>query len=328
MQKVIMTGATGFIGSWLMQELLSYGISTTVIVRNTARLLPDCVSNPGLHVIEGSIEGIKTEDVKDSDFDAFFHLGWGGVAPENKNDINLQLNNISMSMAALELAHNLNCKKFIASGTVAEYVLCKDVMDVYEKQTPNDIYGAAKVSAHYFLEVRARQLEQPFIWMVIPSTFGARRTDNNIITYTIRTLLAGQKPSYGNLAQMWDFLYVGEVVRAMRLIGEKGVAGKIYGIGSGQYKPLRVYIEEIRDIINPKLPLGIGERLTLSNQTFSSCVNIYDLIADTGFTPQISFKEGIIMTICAFNSGGGYYAYVKLKFLFTSTMFRAQKVGA
>lgn len=150
MDKVIVTGATGFIGSWVMQELLNHGISTTVIVRDKKKLLPKCVEDTNLHIIEGDLENFTPKEVGVSDFDAFFHLAWGGVAPEHKNNIQLQLNNISMSMAALELASKLDCKKFIASGTVAEYVFCKDVMDVYERQTPNDMYGAAKVSAHYF----------------------------------------------------------------------------------------------------------------------------------------------------------------------------------
>lgn len=298
MDRAIVTGGSGFIGSWLIQELLKNEVSVAIIVRNKENLLPSIKDSSKVTIIEKGIEEISEDDFEQPlSYDVFFHLGWGGVAPEQKNDIDIQLNNITMSLHALEVANKIGCKKFIASGTVAEYVFCDDVMDVNAKQTPNDMYGAAKVSAHYFLEVRARQLRQPFTWMVIPSTFGERRHDNNIITYTINTLLNGEKPKYGNLTQMWDFLYVGEVARAIYLIGENGKSEMVYGIGSGEYRPLREYIEMIRDLINPKLELGIGEVPSLSAQTFSSCVNIDDLVRDTGFIPKISFKEGIIKTI-------------------------------
>lgn len=99
----------------------------------------------------------------------------------------------------LEKANHVGCGTFLATGTVAEYALCDNVIDMAARQTPNDFYGAAKVSAHYFMEVRARQLEQPFIWSVISSTFGERRIDSNIVTYTMETLLKGDKPIYGNL---------------------------------------------------------------------------------------------------------------------------------
>lgn len=298
MRQVIMTGATGFIGSWLAEEMLKHGVGVTILVRNRKKVLPHIAKNHNCFLVECSYDRIDQADVGSSlEYDAFYHLGWGGVSPAQKNDIDLQIGNIQSAVKAMHLSRKLNCKKFIASGTVAEYVFCEDVMDVYERQTPNDMYGAAKVSTHYFLEVLARQLNQPFIWTVIPSTFGERRTDNNIITYTIRSLLHGDRPLYGNLNQMWDFLYVSEVVRALRFIGEKGIPGKTYGIGSGVYKPLKEYIYQIRDEIAPEAELGIGELHNMSEQTFSSCVNIYDLIRDTGFIPGISFSEGIKKTV-------------------------------
>ncbi len=298
MKTAIVTGCSGFIGSWLVEDLLKNGYSVIGIVRSVERILPTIRTNSRFSYIKKSIEDLSVSDFDMAgSYDTFFHLGWGGVSPEKKNEIDLQIHNIPMSIHAIEIAKEIGCKKFIASGTVAEYVFCDDVMDVYSKQSPNDMYGAAKVSTHYFLDVRARQLNIPFIWMVIPSTFGEGRDDDNIVTYTIRTLLCGERPKYGNLSQMWDFLYVEEVVRAIRLIGENGKEGKVYGIGSGQYLPLRIYIEKIRDIINPNLELGIGEYPAMTKQTFSSCVNIYDLVRDTGFTPHITFEEGIRRTI-------------------------------
>lgn len=304
MKHIIMTGATGFIGSWLAEELLSNDIKVTALVRNKSDILPSISNHPNCELVECEYERLDAADIDDSvSYDVFYHLGWGGVSPKSKNDVDLQLENVYDSIKAMQLCSKLRCAKFISSGTVAEYVFCEDIMDVYQKQTPNDIYGAAKVSTHYFLDVLSRQLGQPFIWTVIPSTFGERRTDNNIITYTIRSLLNGEKPVYGNLNQMWDFLYVSEVARALRFIGEKGHSGKTYGIGSGIYKPLKEYIFRIREIINPEAELGIGEIESMSKQTSSSCVNIYELIRDTGFTPNISFDDGIRKTIAWFNRG-------------------------
>ena len=296
-RSAVITGATGFIGSWLAQELLSNGYRITLIVRQASRLIKSVADDPNCTIVEKNIRDISADDFLQNGYDIGFHLAWGGVSTEHKNDRDIQLENIEIALKIMDLFNALGCKKIVASGTVAEYVFCEDIMNVNERQTPNDLYGAAKVSAHYFLEVRARQLDQDFIWAVIPSTFGERRRDDNIITYTIKSLLNREKPSYGNLQQMWDFLYVSEVARALRMIGESGIPGKVYGIGSGQYKPLREYIEMIRDIIDPDLPLGIGEIPSMSSQTFSSCVNTYDLIRDTGFSPRISFEQGIKRTI-------------------------------
>mgnify|MGYP002639918417 CR=1 FL=1 len=298
MYKVVVTGATGFLGSWLVEELLKNGVEVVLFVRDRNKLLPEFKSNDRCTVIEKPILNISIDDFDfDNGYDAFYHLAWEGTSTEQKNIIQVQINNIELALKALELCKNLGCKKFIAAGTVAEHVFCNDIMNVNAKQTPNDMYGAAKTSAYYFLEVRARQLGQPFIWMIIPSTFGERRNDNNIITYTIIKLLNKERPQYGDLKQMWDFLYAGEVARAMYLIGEKGKTEKIYGIGSGEYRPLKEYIYMVRDLIDPTLELGLEEIPEMSKQTFSSCVNTYDLIKDTGFKPSINFEEGIKKTI-------------------------------
>ncbi len=295
MKKAIVTGATGFIGSWLVDELLENGYSVTLIVRNKERLLSRFIEN--CFVIENAVQGNQIYDFPKEHTDVLFHLAWEGVSSEEKNDIDIQIENIKMSLNVMSAAHESGCDLFVSAGTVAEYALCDNVMDLAARQTPDDFYGAAKASVYYFLEVKARQLELPFIWCVIPSTYGERRSDSNIITYTIKSLLQGQKPIYGNLAQMWEFLYVKDVVRALRLIGEQGKKGKVYGIGSGEYKMLQDYIYRIRDVINMALPLGIGESLVYSDRTFSSCVNNYDLKKDTGFQPEYTFEEGITRTI-------------------------------
>lgn len=297
MKKAIVTGATGFIGSWLALELLKSEYEVTVIVRNKNKLLAEIRDNQNCIVVTQDLNDLSAADIPAGDYSVFFNLAWVGVSPEQKNNIHLQVSNIPMALNTLSVCHDIGCKLFVSTGTVAEYALTTDVMDLSAKQSPNDMYGAAKVSAHYFLEVHARKIDQPFIWTVIPSTFGERRIDNNIITYTIKTLLKNERPQYGSLEQMWDFLYVSEVVRALRLIGEKGKEGKVYGIGSGQYKPQNDYIKKIRDLINPSKELGIGDIPAFSKQSFSSCVNIYDLIRDTGFQPSISFEEGIARTI-------------------------------
>ena len=296
MINAIVFGATGFIGRWLVRELLKLDVYVVIICRYNSHITDDIIGNQNVEVIRGDINNLDRDAFPKLDYDVFYNLAWSGVDNAQKNIIHLQVENLLLSNRAVELASELNCNLFIGAGTVAEYSLCMDVMNPNERQRPNDIYGAIKVSVHHLLEVRARQLGIRFIWALIPSSYGEERTDNNIITYTIRNLLLGKPTEYGNLMQMWDFLYVVDVVDALVLLGEKGLDG-VYGIGSGIYRPLKDYIITIRDLINPKAELGIGTLPEKSESTISSCVNNFRLIRDTGFTPKVSFEEGIKKTI-------------------------------
>lgn len=291
MKRAIITGGSGFIGNWLIKELKKNNIEIIVLSSNVKEI--NYVS--GIEVLnlnECSVDkiGIKEDTV-------FYHLAWNGIDSRDKNNIEKQIENINISIKALELCANLKCKLFVAAGTVAEYSFNDGIIDFSKKQTPNDLYGAVKVSIHYILDIISKNIGQDMIWAVIPSTFGEGRKKDNIITYTILSLLEKKYPKYGKLDHMWDFLYVEEVARALFLIGERGKANNIYGIGSGVYRPLREYIEIIRDLIDPKLDLGINELPDNLPPQFSSCVDNLKLREDTGFSPQISFEEGIERTI-------------------------------
>lgn len=295
MKAVILTGATGFIGRWLVRDLLDAGVDVTVIVRNKGRL--EAFLADRVHVCESEYCDYENLRIPERDYDAFYHLAWDGAASKYKDNLEIQKKNIDMSVMALALAKRLGCRKMIVAGTVAEYAYCDRIMDFNQRQAPNDIYGAVKISVYNILDVLSRKNGVDFIWAVLPSTYGEGRDNDNIITYTIEKLLRREKPVYGNLTQIWDFLYVKEVVRALRFIGEKGRPGKVYGIGSGQYRQLRDYICTIRDMIDPALELGIGELPQMSEKSFSSCVGIYDLVKDTNFQVEIGFEQGIKNTV-------------------------------
>lgn len=299
MERIVITGGTGFIGSRLIRELVQNHVEVVALVRNIrTTALDDMRDNKLLRIIQYNSPEYDALPEVIGKVDAFYHLAWAGVSTQQKNDGQLQLENIHFSMEMLDYAARIRADRFLGMGTVAEYAFSENTIEANGgRQTPNDMYGAAKTSAHYMLEAYARILDIPFNWVVLPSTFGEGRRDDNIITYTITTLLRGERPQYGMLMQMWDFLYVGEVARALRLIGEKGIPGKTYGIGSGVYRQLKDYIIKIRDIIGPELELGIGDIPSLSDKAFSSCVNIYELVKDTGFEPRVSFEEGIHKTI-------------------------------
>ena len=96
---------------------------------------------------------------------------------------------------------------------------------------------------------------------------------------------------------MWDYLYADDVAEAFMLLADKGRDGCVYPIGSGVARPLREYIEIIRDEIDPSLPLGFGEVPYSDKQVMHLCADISKLREDTGFAPKVSFEEGARRTI-------------------------------
>ena len=95
------------------------------------------------------------------------------------------------------------------------------------------------------------------------------------------------------MEQKWDYVYIDDVIDALLAIGRKGKNGKVYAIGHGDNWPLSNYIRIIHELIDPSLPLGIGDIPYDCKKLPSSCVDLSEITIDTGFIPRVPFEVGI-----------------------------------
>ena len=299
MNKVIVLGANGYIGSRLSLTLAERGYDVVALVDkrfNYAHLS----GIEHLQTVEFQLEDLEAlyDNSCLDGVDTLFHMAWSAVNAQLRNAAEEQVKNIMFGLRVLEFAEHQGIKRVIVPGSAAE-VSCGDgIITGKEVPAPSDMYSSAKVATRYICQTYARQHQIDLVWTLITSIYGTNRNDNNLITYAIQSLLKGEKPEFTGLAQKWDYLHIDDLVNALIALGEKGVGGKVYPVGSGEYKTLREYVEMIRDIINPELPLGIGvlpykNRNKIDNQV----LDISELCEDTGFSPQRTFLEGITEVI-------------------------------
>lgn len=300
MECVVITGADGFVGSHLVQHFAQEGLQVYALIipdspaigrisniRNVVVLQRNLMTTPVLSLAEKLPKSPA----------ALIHLAWSGVSPESRNYAVNQIANINLCVQAVHLAAEIKAQRFILPGSTAEYAYCGQEINEETCPSPQNAYGAAKVAARYLCKALCEELQLPYIYTVITGIYAADRTDSNVIYYTISELLHRRKPSLTRLEQRWDYIHVDDVARALYLIATQGKEGAFYGIGHGDNWPLRNYICQIRDIIDPSLPLGIGEVPYQGTRLPSSCVDMTSLKRDTGFIPEIPFAVGITSVI-------------------------------
>lgn len=304
MEKIFVTGAAGFIGKALVKKLLQEGkeVIALVLPQEEGKL----EKHPNLTIVTGNLDDI--EDIKEKlscrRFDTIYHLAWIGVSTTYKDDREMQMKNIEYAMRMMEMAKDYQCQKVICTGSVSEYAYEENAVDGTQCVSPADMYSATKAAVHIYCDLYTRQNELDFNWVLIPSIYGPGRMDNNLITYAIQSLLAGQKPSFTKLEQKWDYIYIDDLILSLYLVGEKGKRNRVYVTGSGVSQPLSEYVKVLRDQINPDAELGIGDLPYKTNRIDNSVVDIRRLQEDTGYRPQVSFEEGIKKTIDFFRGRG------------------------
>ena len=225
--------------------------------------------------------------------DVFYHLSWAGTFGEARNDMELQNKNVDYTLDALRLAGRLKCECFVGVGSQAEYGRVQGELRADTPTNPENGYGIKKLEAGIRSRQLAGELGIRHIWARVLSIYGPYDGAATMVMSTIDKLINGIEPELTQGEQLWDYLYSEDAAEALFRLGEKGVDGRIYPIGSGIARPLKDYIEIIGSIVNPKVSLGFGKRPYADNQVMYLKADISELQADTGFAAKTEFADGI-----------------------------------
>lgn len=298
-QTAVVTGPTGAIGIALCEKLLRENVTVYAVCRPGSSRIKDLPKAAALHVVECDAKELATlpQKMEGVSVDAFFHFAWAHTIGQGRNDMPAQIENIQSTIDAVRAAKALGCQVFLGAGSQAEYGRVEGLLKSDTPAFPENGYGMAKLCAGQMSRVEAKALDIDHVWVRILSVYGPHDGPMTMISGTIRKLLAGERPALTAGIQRWDYLYAGDAADAFYLAACHGRNGAVYPLGSGQALPLKDYIIQMRDAIDPALPLGLGEVPYGPLQVMHLQADISALQADTGFVPKTPFAEGIRRTM-------------------------------
>ncbi|NBJ02671.1 SDR family oxidoreductase [Lachnospiraceae bacterium] len=286
--KIAVTGATGFLGRALCRELTENGHEVTAIIRpESAEKAKDLEAE---HLTALPLENLERLT---GNYHVFFHLAWNGSAGEDRNDYYVQLKNLTYMEKALHAAKNCGCYKLIGAGSQAEYgVIHGKAQEAETVPAPFMMYGATKLACLHMGRILAEQLGITFVWPRIYSVYGPREKDTTLLGYVARVLREGEVPELSSCENMWDFMYITDFTKAMRILAENPDTEGIYHIASGKPDKLKYFVEQLRNAIKPGAELGFGIKQTAPNRTFWLEPDVSQLEA-LGFRCTTAFEKGI-----------------------------------
>ncbi len=297
LKKCIVTGANGFVGYWLVKCLCEHGAEVIAVVRNEEENISMLEKFNNVKVVYCDLNDYDKLSARVGHFspEVFYHIAWAGAGGAGRANYELQLMNVKGSCDAVKAAKEMGCSKILFAGTITEKIARNAA--ALELQSENVIYGISKNAAHNITSVLSKKLGIDCVWMQFANLFGPYSINGNIIGYTIDSLMNGEDATFGSATQMYDFLYIEDLVYAAYLLGKTKASSGEYYLGSGNPRPLRDYLLEVGSIMGKPDKIKLGVRPDDGLKYEASWYSTEKLASQTGFKVRVGFQEGINRTI-------------------------------
>ena len=303
--KIFVTGATGFLGSYVVKELLKQGYELLCLKRQTSDLfrLNDCK-----HILNW----VNTTDDWHNSFIEFrpkvvINLAWDGVSSSERVIWTKQVYNIFLQQELLDLSLKCRVKKFIGAGSQSEYGDFEGIVDEEYPVNPKTAYAAAKVACLDILKSFCKISDIEWYWFRLFPLFGPFESDKWLIPSLIKAMCTSESMDLTLGNQQLPYLYVGECAKA--IVSPLYVNDKsgIYNVCADSPQPLRKLVTKIRDEMNPDfklkfgtIPYRFGQSMFMGGCTDALSNNLYKLDT-TSF--DIRLKETIDYYIKVYSNG-------------------------
>lgn len=254
--RVVMTGATSFLGHYLVNELEHRNAEVLAIIRPDSRkqdMYADC---PHVRTILVDMDNVNTWVEAIGTADYFLHLGWDGVGAAGRADAAIQQKNIQTAIRCIIGAETLGCRAFLFAGSQAEYGPQTGIITEETPCCPVIEYGKAKLQV--CKQAMARPSLMKYYHARIFSVYGEGDHPWALIPKCIRTLSAGEDMSLSSCTQYWNYMYAADAAYALCGLLLSGAESGIYNIASKDTRRLREFVEEIYNLCEKMGHLSFG----------------------------------------------------------------------
>lgn len=304
--RILVTGATGFVGSHVLRRLVADGRATVAaLIRATSNTWRIDDLSGRFERIEGDLQHLAAAEPAVTAFapDVLVHLAWSGVTNAFRNDPR-QIDNVEATANLVRLGQRMGVKHWIGLGSQAEYGPHDGAIREDTPTQPTTLYGVTKLCAGMLAQHLCATSGIRFAWLRLFSAYGPMDDPSWMIPHVTLRLLRGERPALTAGEQRWEYVYVADAADAIARVAETPSAAGMFNLGSGQPETIRSIVERIRDLINRSAPLGFGEVAYRPDQVMHLEADIAKLTTATGWTPQTPLDEGLRSTVTWYREHG------------------------
>jgi nucleoside-diphosphate-sugar epimerase len=287
-KKVLITGASGFLGSHLCDRLSKNGVEVHAVSRT------EQTSEGFVQWWQGNMEdlGFVQHLFHTIKPDIVFHLsgyvtGAAGLELVLPTFHSLLLSTVNV----LTTAAKIGCDRLISIASLEE------PEPGHNEVTPISPYAAAKWAGGAYCRMFHQLYQTPVVQVRPFMAYGPRQNERKIIPSVTLSLLHGEAPKLGSGQREVDWIYIDDVIDGMLAAAQvPDVEGCTFDLGSGSLVSIRAVVEQLTDLVNPQIQPLFGalpdrpvEKVRVANTTFTS--------EKLGWKPATSLVRGLEYTV-------------------------------
>jgi nucleoside-diphosphate-sugar epimerase len=307
--KILVTGATGFVGACLARRLVQLGHEVHAVVRETSNLwrIADLAGDLQTHCCDLRNQDTVAALVGQVRPEAVCHLAtYGGFSSQKESGTIFQTNFIG-TMNLVHACEKTELSCFINTGSSSEYGLKDRPMKEDDLLEPLGDYGVTKAATTLFCRSEAIAKKLPMVTLRLFSPYGPWDDPKRLVPYVVSSLLQGRVPALSSPAFVRDYIYIEDVVDAYLAALQAVVnPGGIYNVGSGVQTSLGELVSCISELLPQPEPVW-GKTDPQRVEPVCWVADKSRIASALGWGSSIALRHGLAKTVAWMREHSRFY---------------------
>ena len=297
-KRVLLSGASGFIGRFAIAPLLARGYEVHAIARRPLDV--PAVRTHMVDLLDHATHEALLHRVRPSHL---LHVAWYAEHGKFWNALE-NLTWLKATHALAETFYATGGQRFVGVGSCAEYEWSQPVCsEAGTREHPASLYGAAKLAAGQSLRVIALAHSASHAWARLFFPYGPGETATRLIPYVINSLLRGEEARCTHGRQLRDYLHAADIGDALAAIVDTSVEDTI-NVGSGEALSIANVVSRIGELLGRSELIRLGAIPEPEHSGQAVVADVARLRDEVGWRPRLALSAGLQDTIRWWQAAG------------------------